>query len=117
MWSSYHTLHTSERYLTEWRLFLQKCGISEVSLMFCQYVGHHVFKQLIIPWDKVQGSLLSSCVGALAVVRVCSPFECLERRHGSCPLLMFSTPTYPERLGVLGELKDVRVIMDPPLCR
>ncbi len=54
MWSSYHTLCTSERYLTEWRLFLQKCGISEVSPMFCQYVGHHVFKQLIILWDKVQ---------------------------------------------------------------
>ncbi len=46
MWSSYHTLRTSEHYLTEWRLFLQKCGISEVSPIFCQYVGHHVFKQL-----------------------------------------------------------------------
>ena len=47
MWSLYHSLRTSDAYLAEWRTFLQKSGNSEVSPIFYQYIGHHVFKQLI----------------------------------------------------------------------
>ena len=46
MWSSYHTLRTSEKYKSEWNAFLRQSG-SEVSSIFCQYVGHFAFKKLV----------------------------------------------------------------------
>ena len=47
MWSAYHSLRTSEPYLGGWRVFLKQASIAESSSSFCQYVGHHIFKQLI----------------------------------------------------------------------
>lgn len=47
MWSSYHTLRTSSRYVTQWRTYLESCDVPDFSSMFCQYVGHYVFQQMI----------------------------------------------------------------------
>ncbi len=47
MWSEYHTLRTSDAYGGKWRAFLLKSGVTETSSMFCQYVGDHVFKELL----------------------------------------------------------------------
>ncbi len=47
MWSAYHTLRTSEPYLQEWHSFLQQAGSTEQSTAFIQFVGHHIFKNLI----------------------------------------------------------------------
>ncbi len=47
MWSEFHTLRTSDAYGGKWRAFLLKSGVTETSSMFCQYVGDHVFKELI----------------------------------------------------------------------
>ena len=47
MWSLYHPMRTSKTYLVEWLAFLKKTGNFQVCHMFCQYVGHRVFKELI----------------------------------------------------------------------
>ena len=47
MWSSYHSVRTSDSYISAWRAFLQKSGNSTFSPIFCQYVGDQVFKELI----------------------------------------------------------------------
>lgn len=47
MWSSYHELRTSGSYIGKWRTFLKQSIHSEMSPIFCQYVGHYIFKQLI----------------------------------------------------------------------
>ena len=47
MWSSYHSLRSSKVYETLWSDFLlNKVGVSEVSVIFCQYVGDYVLKEL-----------------------------------------------------------------------
>ena len=40
-------LTPSDDYLSEWRTFLGECGVSQMSVIFCQYIGHHIFKQMI----------------------------------------------------------------------
>ena len=47
MWASYHTLRCSETYLGDWKTFLQSSVRVEFSPIFCQYVGHCMFKELI----------------------------------------------------------------------
>ena len=47
IWSNYHVLHTSDDYISDWETFLQKAGATEFSPIFYQYVGDHIFKQLI----------------------------------------------------------------------
>lgn len=47
MWSAYHMLCTSDAYVNQWKAFLFECGVAETSSMFCQYVGDHVFEELI----------------------------------------------------------------------
>lgn len=46
MWSAYHSLRVSEKYLSEWNTFFSESG-SSMSHIFCQHVGHHMFKTLI----------------------------------------------------------------------
>lgn len=47
MWSAYHILHSSEVYVSLWSDFLlNKVGVSEVSAIFCQYIGDYVPKEL-----------------------------------------------------------------------
>ena len=47
MWSSYHSLRCSKTYETLWTDFLlNKVGVSEVSVIFCQSVGDYVLKEL-----------------------------------------------------------------------
>ena len=59
-------------YHAEWLAFLKKTGSNlEISHIFCQYVGHHVFKQLIKlshPLDECTES--SSEAQKLTLVRV-----------------------------------------------
>ena len=56
MWSSYHSLRTSDNYLEDWRTFLYDSISAEMSPLFCQYVGHYMFKQLI----KLHNPLIDS---------------------------------------------------------
>ena len=46
MWSSYHTLRSTEEYKIEWSTFLRDSG-SAATPIFCQHVGHYVFKKII----------------------------------------------------------------------
>ena len=47
MWSAYHSLHTSKEYEICWHDFLCKqVGISEVSVIFCQFIGDYTLKEL-----------------------------------------------------------------------
>ena len=55
MWSSYHLLRTSDDYIAEWCTFLQSSG-NEMSPMVYQYLGHHMFKQLIKLHHPIQQS-------------------------------------------------------------
>ena len=72
MWSLYHQMRTMKPYHAEWLAFLKKTGSNlEISHIFCQYVGHHVFKQLIKlshPLDECTES--SSEAQKLTLVRV-----------------------------------------------
>ena len=47
MWTKYHTLRTSDKYLQVWNLFIQQSTECNPSPMFCQYIGHHIFKGII----------------------------------------------------------------------
>lgn len=47
MWASYHTLRCSETYHGDWQSFLQSSIKVEFSPIFCQYVGHCMFKELV----------------------------------------------------------------------
>ena len=42
MWSDYHSLRTSERYICLWNKIVQQADVT-----FVQYVGHFIFKELI----------------------------------------------------------------------
>ena len=46
MWTKFHKIRTSEEYRVLWHPFLQLVGITEMSTIFCQYVGEHVLKEL-----------------------------------------------------------------------
>ena len=46
MWRAYHTLRTSDKYVLKWKEFLAYSG-SSMSSIFCQHVGHYIFKELI----------------------------------------------------------------------
>ena len=46
MWSTYHMLRVSEEYKSAWNSFLAQSGCSVLPL-FCQHVGHYIFKELI----------------------------------------------------------------------
>ena len=47
MWSAYHNLRTSKVYQSLWSDFLlTKVGVTEVSVIFCQYIGDYVLKEL-----------------------------------------------------------------------
>ena len=46
MWRAYHTLRTSQKYTLKWKEFLGHSG-SSMSSIFCQHVGHYMFKELI----------------------------------------------------------------------
>ena len=47
MWTAYHQLRSSDPYTTDWKAFLYESIKAEMSPIFCQYVGHYVFKELI----------------------------------------------------------------------
>ena len=47
MWTKYHTLRTSDKYLQVWNLFFQQSTECNPSPMVCQYIGHHIFKGII----------------------------------------------------------------------
>lgn len=47
MWTAYHQLRSSDPYATDWKAFLYESIKAEMSPIFCQYVGHYVFKELI----------------------------------------------------------------------
>ena len=47
IWTSIHLLHTSDDYISNWKGFLLKTGTVELSAIFYQYIGNHIFKQLI----------------------------------------------------------------------
>ena len=46
MWTGYHALRTSKNYRALWESLFKQLGVT-VSPIFCQYVGHHIFKLLI----------------------------------------------------------------------
>ena len=46
MWTAYHALRTSKNYRALWESLFKQLGMT-VSPIFCQYVGHHIFKLLI----------------------------------------------------------------------
>ena len=46
MWSAYHTLRVSEEYKSAWNSLLAPSGCSVLPL-FCQHVGHYIFKELV----------------------------------------------------------------------
>ncbi|KAL5489473.1 hypothetical protein EMCRGX_G018567 [Ephydatia muelleri] len=46
MWSKYHTLRTSIAYVEDWKLFLHTSQVS-YNPIFCQCVGHFIFKDLV----------------------------------------------------------------------
>ena len=47
MWSAYHKVRTMDTYVANWKGFLQDSIKTEMSPIFCQYVGDYVFKELI----------------------------------------------------------------------
>ena len=47
MWTAYHQLRSSDTYVTDWQAFLYESIKADMSPIFCQYVGHYVFKELI----------------------------------------------------------------------
>ena len=47
IWTAYHLLRTSDDYTSDWKDFIQKTGIVELSAIFYQYVGDYIFKQMI----------------------------------------------------------------------
>ena len=47
MWTAYHQLRSSDTYVTDWQAFLYESIKADMSPIFCQYVGHYVFKQLL----------------------------------------------------------------------
>ena len=51
MWSAYHALRISNEYKTEWNLFLALSD-NAYSSIFCQYVGHYIFKEMIKKHDS-----------------------------------------------------------------
>ena len=64
MWTSYHSVRTSESYLSDWQAFLQKSDNVFVSSIFCQYIGDYVFKQLIklhYPLDESSEGAVAGC--------------------------------------------------------
>ena len=47
MWTTYHKVRSSDTYVADWKAFLQESIKVEMSPIFCQYVGHYVFNELI----------------------------------------------------------------------
>lgn len=47
MWRKYHSLRTSEAFLSEWKTFLLQAGCPTISSIFVQFVGHSMFKELV----------------------------------------------------------------------
>ena len=47
MWSQYHHLRTSEKFLSDWKKFLSEVTEIVPSAAFIQHVTHEVFKQMM----------------------------------------------------------------------
>ena len=63
MWRKYHSLRTSEAFLSEWKTFLLQAGCPTISSIFIQFVGHSMFKELVktkyCPNTTAEGSYVS----------------------------------------------------------
>ena len=46
MWTAYHGVRTSKTYCTLWASLISNLAV-KTSPVFCQYVGHVIFKELI----------------------------------------------------------------------
>ena len=47
IWSGYHFLRTSDNYVCDCECILLKAGVSEISAICYQYIGHQILKKLI----------------------------------------------------------------------
>ena len=47
MWTEYHKFRISNDYASLWECMLKQAGICKPSSMCYQYVGHHIFKELV----------------------------------------------------------------------
>ena len=55
MWASYHSLRTSDEYQQMWEMFLLNSVKAPIFCpMFCQYMGHHLFRHLVLSQTSVQ---------------------------------------------------------------
>ena len=55
MWASYNSLRTSDEYQQMWEMFLLNSVKAPIFCpMFCQYMGHHLFRHLVLSQTSVQ---------------------------------------------------------------
>ena len=55
MWASYHSLRTSDEYQQMWEMFLLNSVKAPIFCpIFCQYMGHHLFRHLVLSQTSVQ---------------------------------------------------------------
>ena len=82
MWTKYHEVRSSDTYATDWRIFLQESIIAERSPIFCQYVGHYVFKELIKLHHPIEPS------STVAIEPLTHTETCALRYAAGCVLRM-----------------------------
>ena len=59
VWRKYHLLRTSDLYQNEWKSFLSKStGIIQSSSSFIQFIGHFIFKILILTKFSLDSPIL-----------------------------------------------------------
>lgn len=59
IWRKYHQLRTSDQYQNEWKSFLNKStGISQSSSSFIQFIGHFIFKTLMLTKFSLDSPIL-----------------------------------------------------------
>ena len=55
MWASYHSVRTSDEYQQMWEMFLLNSVKAPIFCpMFCQYMGHHLFRHLVLSQTSFQ---------------------------------------------------------------
>ena len=47
IWTAYHSLRTSDTYVSDWECILLKAGVSDPSAISYQYIGDYILKEMI----------------------------------------------------------------------
>ena len=66
IWRKYHILRTSDKYCKEWNSFLSKStAVSQSSSSFIQFIGHFIFKTLMLSHFSLDSPILPDQVSNL----------------------------------------------------